>query len=210
MSIMGSEGPHHIKAMNYTEMVPQGFQHKLTHNQATMLRFRNTELYMNCTRDMDVDVSAEEGYNQKMLRLHIETRNALHLEMQLRESKPTGIDEPGKHLGFYCELEPNATITEARLGMEVDPSQAQARNMEMEQLTWAYWNGEAWAPVDSTLSDENVLETTTDHFSTWAIIQVEETEPETTTGIPIPTIFIAIGISAALLLFRKNQIGFSP
>jgi hypothetical protein len=66
--------------------------------------------------------------------------------------------------------------------------------------------------VDSTLTDENVLEADTDHFSTWAIIQVEETtEPETTTstGIPMPTLFIAIGIVAALLFSRKSSLGVS-
>ena len=146
-----------------------------------------------------------------MLRIEIDSGNALQLQIQLRESKPTYVTEPGKYLGFYCEIEPNVTITQARLGMEVDPVQAQTKNMEMEQLTWAYWNGENWMPVDSTLSDENVLEADTDHLSTWAIIQVEATEPETTTstGIPMPTLFIVIGIVAALLFSRKSSLGVS-
>ena len=115
-----------------------------------------------------------------------------------------------KNMGFYCEIEPNATITQARLGMEVDPAMVQSMNMEMEQLTWAYWNGENWAPVDSSLSDANVLEADTDHFSTWVIIQVEETtEPDnTSTGIPMPTAFIAIGIAVALML-RKGSLGIT-
>jgi hypothetical protein len=89
------------------------------------------------------------------------------------------------------------------------PQLLQFRNMVMEQLTWAYWNGENWEPVDSTLTDDNVLEADIDHFSTWAIIQVEETtEPDTSTGIPIPTAFIAIGIAVALML-RKDSLGIS-
>ena len=206
--------PQRVKTMNYTytDMVPQGFKHQVERNQATMFQFQNTGLYMNCSNSLQLEVSAENQYTQKALRLEVDSGNALKLQIQLRESKPTEVTEPGKYMGFYCEIEPNATITQARLGMEVDPAQVQSMNMEMEQLTWAYWNGENWAPVDSTLSDENVLEADTDHFSTWAIIQVEEaTEPETTTstGIPMPTLFIAIGIVAALLFSRKSSLGVS-
>ena len=206
--------PQRVKTMNYTytDMVPQGFTHQVESKQATMLQFQNTGLYMNCTNSLQLEVSAENQYTQKALRLEVDAGEALKLQIQLRESKPTDVDEPGKYMGFYCEIEPNATITQARLGMEVDPAMVQS--MDMEQLTWAYWNGENWELVDSTLSDENVLEADTDHFSTWAIIQVEETtepetEPDTTTstGIPMPTAFIALGIAAALLISRKNTLG---
>ncbi|MCW4012402.1 MAG: hypothetical protein NWF07_05335 [Candidatus Bathyarchaeota archaeon] len=203
--------PQRVKTMNYTytDMVPQGFTHQVESKQATMFQFQNTGLYMNCTNSLQLEVSAENQYNQKALRLEVDSGEALKLQVQLRESKPTDVDEPGKYMGFYCEIEPNATITQARLGMEIDPAQVQAMNMEMEQLTWAYWNGENWEPVDSTLTDEDVLEADTDHFSTWAIIQVEETtEPETSTGIPMPTAFIAIGIAVALML-RKDSLGIS-
>ena len=197
---------YRILNYTYTDMVPQGFQQQVERNQATSLQFQNTGLYMNCTNNMQVTVSAESQYQQKQLRLEIESGDALQLQIQLRQSKPTDVDEPGKYMGFYCEIEPNATITQARLGLEVDPAEVQTMNMEMEQLAWAYWNGEDWEPVDSTLTDDNVLEAETDHFSTWAIIQVEETtETDTTsTGIPMPTAFIALGVTAALLFSRKN------
>jgi hypothetical protein len=213
----GPQGePKRINTMNYTDMVPQGFQHQIERNQATKLQFNNTGLYINCTNNMQVEVSAENQYTQKMLRIEIDSGNALQLQIQLRMSKPTSVTEPGKYLGFYCEIESNATITQARLGMEIDPAQAQTKNMEMEQLTWAYWNGENWMPVDSTLSDENILEADTDHLSTWAIIQVEEaTAPESTEpteaapesgGFPywvmIP--IIGVGAIAAILLFVKK------
>jgi hypothetical protein len=195
----------------YTDMVPQGFTHQVESKQATMFQFKNTGLYLNCTNALQLEVSAESQYTQNMLRLNVDSGEALHLQIQLRESKPTAVDEPNKYMGFYCEIEPNATITEARLGMEVDPAQVQALNMEMEQLTWAYWNGENWEPVDSTLTDEDVLEADTTHFSTWSIIQVEETttptETTTSTGIPMPTAFIAIGVVAALLISRKKFLG---
>jgi len=142
-----------------------------------------------------------------MLRIEIDSGNALQLQIQLRESKPTYVTEPGKYLGFYCEIEPNVTITQARLGMEVDPVQAQTKNMEMEQLTWAYWNGENWMPVDSTLSDENVLEADTDHLSTWAIIQVEEATAPESGGFPFWALIpvIGVGVIVAIVLFVKKS-----
>jgi len=208
----GSQGgpqgePKRINTMNYTDMVPQGFQYQIERNQVTKLQFNNTGLYMNCTNNMQVEVSAENQYTQKMLRIEIDSGNALQLQIQLRMSKPTSVTEPGKYMGFYCEIEPNATITQARLGMEVDPVQAQAKNMEMEQLTWAYWNGENWMPVDSTLSDENVLEADTDHLSTWAIIQVEEATAPESGGFPFWALIpvIGVGVIVAIVLFVKKS-----
>ncbi len=87
-----------------------------------MLQFSNSAMYLNCTNQMQVTVSAENQYTQKMLKLEIDSGNALKLEIQLRESKPTAVEAPEKHLGFYCEIEPNTTITQARLGMEIDPA----------------------------------------------------------------------------------------
>jgi ABC-type antimicrobial peptide transport system permease subunit len=69
--------------------------------------------------------------------------------------------------------------------------------------------------VESTLSEEGVLEADTDHFSVWTITEVEEVivpeetldepEPEETVDnqIPIPAVSIAIGLFAA----RADMIG---
>lgn len=205
------EAPERIRSFDYTNMVPQGFQHQIERNQATMLQFSNSAMYLNCTNQMQITVSAENQYKQKMLKLEVDSGNALKLEIQLRESKPTAVEAPEKHLGFYCEIEPNTTITQARLGMEIDPVQVQAMNMETEKLSWAYWNGAEWETVDSTLTDENILEAETTHFSTWTILQVEETatEPEpdteTSTGIPLPSLFIAVGVASATLFTVKKK-----
>jgi hypothetical protein len=134
----------------------------------------------------------------------------------MRNTKPSQVSAPDKSLGFYCEIEPNRTITQAKIGMEIDPTQVLAMKMEMENLSWAYWDGAKWQPVNSTLNNENILEANTDHFSTWTIIQVEEasaTEPEPTqetTGIPAPTIFIAAGVALFAVLIRgsKKEISF--
>jgi len=59
------QGEHQrIKTMNYTDMVPQGFQHQIERNQATMFQFKNTGLHINCTNNMQVEVSAENQYTE--------------------------------------------------------------------------------------------------------------------------------------------------
>jgi len=139
-------------------------------------------MYFNCTRQVQLEITAENQFTQRLFRLEVQPGEALRLEMHMRMSKPTEVAEPEKHMGFYCEIRPNATITQAKLGVEIDPAQAQARDMAMERLTWAYWNGTHWDPVDSTLTDDNILEAETDHFSVWSVI--EETEPTVPEELP--------------------------
>lgn len=167
--------PAQTRAYNYTDVVPEQFQYRLEQRQGTMLQFQNTAMYFNCTRQVQLEITAENQFTQRLFRLEVQPGEALRLEMHMRTSKPTEVAEPEKHMGFYCEIKPNATITQAKLGVEIDPAQAQARDMAMERLTWAYWNGTHWDPVDSTLTDDNILEAETDHFSVWSVI--EETEP---------------------------------
>ena len=96
----------------------------------------------------------------------------------------------------------------------------QSKGLESEKLSWAFWNGTHWENVNSTLSEEGVLEADTDHFSVWTITEVEEVivpgetgeepeaEPEETVDrqIPLPVAPIALGIFAAVyMLMRKNQ-----
>jgi hypothetical protein len=55
----------------------------------------------------------------------------------LRESKPENVAKPEKNLGFYYEIEPNQTITQARLGYEINPIEVQSMGMDTEKLSWA-------------------------------------------------------------------------
>ena len=69
--------------------------------------------------------------------------------------------------------------------------------------------------VESMLSEENVLEAETNHFSTWTIIEYEEAtteepveEPEDSGDnmIPIPSYAIVVGLFLTIfVLNRKNQ-----
>jgi hypothetical protein len=174
--------PAQTRAYNYTDVVPDRFQYRLEQRQGTMLQFQNTAMYFNCTKEAQLEITAESQFRQRLFRLEAQPGEALKLEMNMRTSRPTEVEEPEKHMGFYCEIEPNATITRARLGVEIDPEQVQTRDMAMDRLTWAYWNGTHWDPVESTLSEDNILEAETDHFSVWSVI--EEAEPTVPEELP--------------------------
>ena len=189
-----------------------------------MLQFKNSAIYMHGSNSVELEYSAENQNRNRLLRVDVESGEALHLDIKLRESKPETVGEAQNTLGFYYEIEPNQTITQARLGYEVDPVEVESKGMDMEKITWAFWNGTHWDPVESQLTEENVLEADTDHFSVWTITEVEkvivpeepviepepvvEPEPEETGSnqIPLPTASIAIGVFAVVfLMMRKNQ-----
>lgn len=170
--------PAHAQVYNYTDMTPKGFQHQLKEHRGTMFQFNNTAVYLNSTHRLQLLITTENQFREHLLRLEVEPGEALRLEMHLRITTPHGLQAPEKTMGFYCEIEPNATISRAKLGALMDPAQAQARNMAMERLSWAYWNGTHWEPVESTLNEDNILEAETTHFSTWTVLELsEDAEP---------------------------------
>lgn len=107
---------------------------------------------------MELQYSAENQNRNRLLRVNVEAGNHLHLEVKLRESKPEKVDKTHKTLGFYYEIEPNQTITQASLGIEIDPNEVQSKGIDIKKLTWAFWNGINWDPVESILTADNVLE----------------------------------------------------
>ena len=212
------------KAYNYTDTVPNEFKYETMENEPVMLQFKNSAIYMHSTSPIELQYTAENQNRQRMLRVEVEAGESLRLEVKQRESKPEEVGEPGKNLGVYYEIEPNRTITQAKLGYEIDLVEVQSMGMDVEKLSWAYWNGTHWDFVESQLTEDNVLEADTDHFSVWTIMEVEEmivpedpviepepiVEPESEeTGsnqIPLPTASIAIGVFAAIfLMLRRNQ-----
>ncbi|MFC1803513.1 hypothetical protein ACFL0D_06045 [Thermoproteota archaeon] len=212
------------KAYNYTDITPTEFKYKIHEKEPIILQFKNSAVYMHSNAPVELEYSAENQNRQRMLRVEVEAGEVLRLEVKQHESKPENVGQPEKTLGFYYEIEPNQTITQARLGYEIDPNEVQSMGIDVEKLSWAFWNGTHWDPIESTLSKDNVLEADTDHFSVWTITEVQEVivpeepvveteepvepEPEETGNnqIPIPTVSIAIGVIAVVfVMMRKNQ-----
>ena len=217
------------KAYNYTDTVPNEFKYETMEKEAVILQFKNGAIYMHSTSPVELQYTAENQNRQRMLRVEVEAGESLRLEVKQRESKPEEVGEPGKNLGVYYEIEPNRTITQAKLGYEIDPVEVQSMGIDVEKLSWAYWNGTHWDLVESQLTEDNVLEADTDHFSVWTIMEVEEMivpeepviepepvdepEPELevapeeeSTGIPgFSTVSVLIGLVACVFWFITKR-----
>ncbi len=199
-----------IQAFDYSDKVPAGFITRIRENQGTMIQFSNTAMYLNSTKPMELDITADSQYTQKTLRLEVNPAESINLKMDLKVSPPSGVDIPAKTLDIYIDIEPNTTTTDAKLGLELDPEEVQNKGLDIAKLEWAFWNGTDWMPVESVLTENNVLEANTDHFSTWTIQETVETtetdtEPSFIERIPIPASFIAIGLAGAALLSKKRE-----
>ena len=84
-----------------------------------------------------------------------------------------------KTMNFYWTIQPNATAQlNAQLRMRVDGSALNSelgRTVNMSRLTWMYWNTtkSGWDNATSSMTQDGYLVCNTNHFSTWAVAEVE-------------------------------------
>ena len=211
--------PEHAKAYNYSHMTPQGFQWTTRENEGLLFAFKNMNMLLNCTRNMEMNITAADDVVEKLFRLQFNPAESVHLHLNLQVNPMGGAEAPEKGVGFYADIESNGTGSmDARLGLHVDAAmlgEKLNREVNASQLRWAYWNGSAWQVVDSTLDDESVLECETDHFSTWTILEVaqetvddtpDDTGDETPGGIPgFPYTSVVIGLLLATLIVYTSR-----
>jgi len=201
----------HAKAYNYTHMTPHGFQWTTSENEGLMFAFKNMNMLLNCTRNMEMNITAGDGVVERLFRLQLNPGEPVQLHMNLQLSPIGGAKAPENGIGFYAEIESNGTgPMDAKLGLHVDAEMLQQklnREVNASQLRWAYWDGSAWQAVDSTLDDESVLECETDHFSTWTILEIAQETGDVTSddekpgGIPgFPYHSVVIGVLLATLI----------
>ena len=202
--------PEHAKAYNYSHMSPEGFQWSLGQGEGAVFAFRNMTMMLNCTRNMEMNITAGSDVAERLFRLQLSPDAPVRLQMNLQAGPPSGVTAPAKGVGFYAGIESNGTgPMTAILGLHVDGDalgEKLNREVNATQLRWAYWDGSAWQTVDSTLDDDGVLECETPHLSTWTILEVDvETGDDTTDdgqgGIPgFPADSVAYGLLLAALL----------
>jgi len=173
--------PAHVRAYNYTMVTPEGFRWTMQEREQAVFAFRNMTMLFNCSGPLELNITAGPQVAQRLFRLEVQASEAIRLNMRLHADPPTGIQATNRSMGAYYEIEPNATAPfNARLGMLIERDSLEAqlgREIDPLKLRWAWWNGTAWEEVESTLTDDNVLEADTDHFSTWTIVETSITEP---------------------------------
>ena len=212
--------PAHVRAYNYTMVTPEGFRWTMQEREQAVFAFRNMTMMFNCSRNLELNITAGPRVAQRLFSLEVHAGEAMRLNMRIHADPPTGIQATNRSMGTYFEIEPNATAPfNARLGMLIEKGALEAqlgREIDPLELRWAWWNGTAWEEVESTLTEDNVLEAETEHFSTWTIVETSLTEPvEPTPDEPEPqgsqTNWFLIGgvvvasVAALVVLLKKNR-----
>ncbi len=176
---VGSQMRSQVKALNYTEVEPQGFRYSLGEGEETMFMFRNTMMVFNSIQPLQLNLSAENAMKSGAFGVKLETSKATMLNISMTAT-PTGGATEVRGIGVYMDIEHNATdALKASLAMKVDVEMLKAKygvDFDPNQLMWAYWNGEMWMEVPSTLEND-VLVAETDHFSIWTIVEVQVEAP---------------------------------
>lgn len=169
---------------------------------------------------------------ENLFSLQVNSENKLRLQVNNTDKVPNGLPLPQNGIGYYLEIEANNTINQAELGSYMNQTQLReifGPQVNVSRLSWAFWNGAEWEPVQSMINEAGYLLANTTHFSTWSIVEVEqeqvtetetpdettdttdETEepetPEPRGGIPMPPVFTFIGLIAvtiALVYTRRS------
>jgi hypothetical protein len=187
VSMIGSQVRSQVRALNYTEIDPQGFKYSLDEGEPTLFMFQNTAMVFNSTKGLRLNLSAENTLRNGALGISLMAGAPMELNVSMT-SAPTGGASEARGVGIYMNLEHNATTAmKASLAMPVDVEALEAKygsTFDPNQLKWAWWNGEKWMEVPSTLTADGVLVAETDHFSTWTIV---ESETSTDASTPTPT-----------------------
>ncbi len=203
-----------VRALNYTEVEPQGFKYALSEGEQTMFMFKNTAMVFGSTQPLQLKLSAENKVQNSALGIQLKTNTATMLNVSMTAA-PIGGAKEAQGVGIYMNIEHNATgVLKATLSMPVEVEALKAKygsTFDPNQLKWAWWNGEMWMEVPSTLS-EGVLTAETDHFSTWTIVASEAVNPvlpQDNTPATDYTWYIVGGavviVTAGLFLFLRGR-----
>lgn len=208
------------RALNYTDVEPQNFRYNLGEGESTLFMFNNAAMVLNSTNQLRLSLTVENEVRNRELGISVEAGGAMEMNVSITAT-PTGGAEAANGVGVYVNIEHNATLTKARLSMPLDVEALRAEygdTFDPNQLTWAWWNGEAWVEVPSTLTSDNILTAETTHFSTWTIVEsqtaadatTDTTTEATTAESPDYTWYIVGGgavvtVAAAAIIMKSRK-----
>jgi len=187
------EPPEGAQAFNRTDVTPVAYMHEYAQGAPQVLRFMNMTMELNCSRNVVMNITASPGLRLRYFALNLEADRPLMLRAGFDAEPPPEVPGPQDGLGRFITIEPNATaqiratlrlfIDEEGLGEEL------GRNIWVERLRWAYWNGTDWESVESWMDAEGFLVAETHHFSTWTVRQAGPPEVPTPymPGVPSHT-----------------------
>jgi len=201
--------PGDAVAFEFLETVPTGFSWKAEAGKATILSFKNFKLMVAPSKSLDLDISVGSDVANQLLSLQLAPGESLSLDIDVASDAPSGVEKASGDIGVYLEVESNSTAPmEATLSLLIEKASLESRlgrAVDVAKLSWAYWDGDAWALVESAMDENGFLNAETDHFSSWTVVEVAEPAPPPQPGTPW-TLYggvLVIAVIALALIYRK-------
>ncbi|HUS77287.1 MAG TPA: hypothetical protein VM050_01290, partial [Patescibacteria group bacterium] len=169
----GPEIPEDAQRFNFSDVDPYLFRHQFRTGTPNLYQFRNMTMQFNCSRDTELNITADPRLRMRLFDLRLDVDAPLRLRINATVTPPREMPGPRDGLHRYLDIEPNATSgVRATLRLYIDHEELHeelGRYVEAQRLRWCFWNGSDWEPVTSWMDGEGFLVCNTSHFSTWTI-----------------------------------------
>jgi hypothetical protein len=177
-----------FKFINMTEAMVKIMLQNFTAGVPNMYRFENMTMMINASRSMVLNITADQAMRMRYLDLDIDNRRPLMLRIHANATPPRGLLAPEDGVCRYLELEPNSTEP-VRLRMRLHVEEANLnremmRNVEIQRLRWAHWNGSDWEAVTSWIDEHGYLVADGLCSGNWTVREMER--PPTVQAPDVP------------------------
>jgi len=132
--------PDNAVQYNKTDVTPVAQMEQVKAGEPALFLYRNTTMLMNCTKNCDLDFTADPTVTPKIFGFSIDPNQTMKLTMNLSGSPLEGETVMERTLNFYLGIEPNATIqlnAQIRLHInQTELNQQLNREVNASRLTW--------------------------------------------------------------------------
>ncbi len=162
---------------NRTDTTPSGVMDQVMANAMYVFAYRNVTLVLNCTRNMELNMTIDPEVTPQYFWLYVEPNHAMNMTMNMNASAPQGAMTMERSINFYANMETNATEPlKAQLRLYINGTKLNAelnREVNCSRLMWHYWNETrmGWDPIESYIDEKGYLTCNTTHFSTWTVAE---------------------------------------
>lgn len=174
--------------INMTEAMAQIRVQNFTAGVPNMYRFENMTMMINASRNMVLNITADQAMRMRYLDLDIDNQRPLMLRIHANATPPRGLLAPVDSVCRYLELEPNSTEpVRVRMRLHVEEanlSREMMRNVEIQRLRWAQWNGSDWEAVTSWIDEHGYLVADGLCCGNWTVREMER--PPTVPAPDVP------------------------
>lgn len=159
---------------DHSDQDPQNFQLTVT-LETTAYMFQNFTLLANSTRKVDLSLTVDSQVGLRYFLLTLQPDQSLALDINITLVPSSEVPGHNHSIGLYLDIEPNSTQVEvsSTLGLYINETRLESergREIDISELSWAYWNGTGWTEIESHINQDGYLITETTHLSHWTVI----------------------------------------